>query len=251
MSRAPEGTDPGSSEPPLSVILPTLNERETVELLVYALISILGREMGDRYEVLVVDDSTDDSFEYLRSRFSGIQGEERVRLLHREGSSGLASAIEFGIHRARGTYVAVMDSDLNHSPTYLPEMLRGLEEVDMVIGSRFVAGGGMIGARTRYLGSRLFNAFVRRAVGLETRDNLSGYWTMKRAKLLELAEQAVLFRGYGDYFMRVLHQARLADLKVREIPVVYFQRLNGKSKTRFGRDLLRYTRTALLLRRTT
>jgi hypothetical protein len=120
---------------------------------------------------------------------------------------------------------------------------------DVVSGSRFLPGGGMPGHALRNLGSRTFNAFVRKALGLETTDMLAGFWIMERERVLDLKRRWDIFYGYGDYYIRFLYACRLAGLKVNERPVQYLKRLFGESGTNFRKELLRYTRTVMALRR--
>lgn len=242
-------TDRPDEDCRLSVVLPTRNERETIEFLLYSFGSVLYRRYQRAYELIVVDDSTDGSFEYLQGRVADTPGSECVRLVHRTEGGGLATAIAAGLKMSRGQTLAVMDADFNHNPNDVPRLLDRLEDCDLVVGSRFIPGGGMINAGLRYHGSRLFNIAARRALDVETHDNLSGFWVMRRQPFRDLVEGSDIFRGYGDYFLRMLYKARRTGLKIAEVPVVYFGRLSGESKTRFGRDLLRYSRTILDLRR--
>lgn len=231
----------------LSVVLSTRNEREGLEILVCALLAILEQATGGEFELLVVDDSDDGSDVHLAERLSRFPG--RVRFVHREASTGLASAIGDGIRLARRRYVLAMDADFNHSPLELPPMLADMAAHDLLAGSRFLPGGGMPGHRFRQAGSRLFNAFVRRALAVSTTDNLAGFWIMERQRVLAIADRWPLFHGYGDYYIRLLLAAHWLGLRIRERPVRYLNRLTGESKTRFAKELLRYTRTVLELRR--
>jgi len=107
----------------------------------------------------------------------------------------------------------------------------------------------MPGHRFRYHGSRLFNLFVQRALGLDTTDHLAGFWIMERERVMELKKRWDLFYGYGDYYIRMLYACRLAGLKTLERPVQYLSRLSGESNTNFRKELQRYTKTVLQLRR--
>lgn len=231
----------------LSVILPTRNERENVELLIYTLLSICDPPTGGEFELLVIDDSFDGSDAYLAERLR--PHARHVRFHHRLVGTGLGTAIGDGVEMARGRYVLAMDTDFNHNPLRVPDLLAGMAEYDLVGGSRFVAGGSMPGHRLRYHGSRLFNLFIRRQLGLATTDNLAGYWIMEREKVLAIKRRWDFFSGYGDYYTRLLYAARVLGLKVLELPVVYLARLTGESKTHFGKELRRYTRNVLDLKR--
>lgn len=233
----------------LSVVLPTRNDRESVELLVYTLLAILEKPTGGEFELIVVDDSSDGSDVLLAQNLEPWSAKVAVR--HREQGTGLATAIGDGIDRCRRRYVLVMDADFNHDPFDLPKLLEQIRrgDGDLVGGSRFLPGGGMPGHRFRQLGSRLFNLFVKKALGLATTDHLAGFWIAERAQVQELKRRWDLFYGYGDYYIRLLYACRLAGLRVVERPVTYLSRLRGESSTNFRKELLRYTRTVLALRR--
>ena len=126
-----------ASEPLLSVILPTYNERENVSVLVPRVLDILRNVPC---EVIVVDDSSPDgTADTVREMGAS---DSRIRLLERPGKAGLASAVFAGAAEAQGRLVAVMDADLSHDPEVLPEMLARAEDgYDVVIGSRYVQGG--------------------------------------------------------------------------------------------------------------
>jgi dolichol-phosphate mannosyltransferase len=231
----------------ISVVLPTRNERDGTVLLVYALLGALGDFAGRPFELVVVDDSSDGSEEYLRERLR--RRRDVVDIVHREHGTGLASAIGDGIRRARGEDVLVMDADFNHNPLDVLRLLGASAGADLVIGSRFVRDGAMLGHPLRERGSRLFNQFVRHALGLATRDHLCGFWLAPRAAVVELEGRWPLFYGYGDYFIRLVFAAHLLGWRVREIPVDYLDRLTGESKTRFHVEVFRYTGEVLRLRR--
>ncbi len=227
----------------VSVILPTYNEANNIVPLIEAIEQHLGGA-GISYEVLVVDDnSPDGTAAQVRARFedSGV-----VRLFVRTEGRGLATAIAYGIRRAQGECVAVMDTDFNHDPAMLPQMVRFLEYYDIIIGSRFVMGGGME-QLWRYNASFLFNLFVRVVLRTQIQDNLCGFFTMHRDKLLTMDIDRI-FVGYGDYFMHLLFLAWRAKYTMLEVPTFYILRKHGSSKSRFLHMLYSYTKAAILIR---
>jgi dolichol-phosphate mannosyltransferase len=233
----------------LSVVLPTRNDRKSVEFLIYTLLAVLEEPAGGDFELVVVDDSNDGSDAYLAEKMRRFAGQ--VDVWHREKGTGLATAIGDGIERCRGEQVLLMDADFNHDPHDLPRLLelKKSSGCDLASGSRFLPGGGMPGHRFRQTGSKVFNRFVQRALGLESTDMLAGFWLMERAKVLELKRRWDIFYGYGDYYIRMLYACRLAGMEVREMPVRYLSRLAGESNTNFRKELQRYTRTVMALRR--
>jgi dolichol-phosphate mannosyltransferase len=172
-----------------------------------------------------------------------------VRVHVRQDERGLASAIHRGIREARGDVVVVMDSDGNHDPALLPLMVRCVEDFDVVIGSRYVLGGGMLTSRFRYWGSYAFNILIRIVLGLRIHDNLSGYLAFRPALLRGVDPDAV-FYGYGDYAIRLLHRVVGQGGRVLEIPTVYRFRKGGESKTRFLAYFWTYLASVFRLRLT-
>ncbi|MCU0578703.1 MAG: glycosyltransferase [Desulfobacterota bacterium] len=175
--------------------------------------------------IVVDDDSPDGTAAVIREAFGET---DAVRLIVRQGERGLATAIARGIAEARTEIIGVMDTDFNHHPRYLP-------------------GGGMRTSRFRYLGSWAFNAFIRTLLGSPIRDNLSGYLVGK-SSLFRRLEDKPIYAGYGDYAIRLIYYALQEGMILREVPVIYEFRLGGESKTRFGRQLVNYTRAVLALR---
>ena len=224
----------------VSVVLPTFNEAETICALVAELRATLDRHWP-AYEILVVDDASPDG---TADRIAAAYGDgEAVRLVRRAPPHGLAVSIRDGIARARGEIVVVMDADFNHDPADVPRLLDALPSADLVGGSRFLPGGGMY-SRTRQLGSGAMNVVIRAVVRTGIRDNLSGFFAVRRATLTALPLDAIFF-GYGDYYFRLLWHARRHGLRVREIAVAYPPRRGGESKTPLVRTAFKYTAAAL------
>ena len=224
--------------------LPTYNERDGIGELVAEIVAI-GRAARLDFEVLVVDDdSPDGTAAHVREAFAG---EPAVRVHVRRGERGLATAIQRGLVEARGEILVVMDSDGNHDPALVPLMVRCAEEFDVVVGSRYVLGGGMLTSAFRYWASYAFNILIRVVLGLRIHDNLSGYLAFRRG-LLERLPAARVFYGYGDYAVRLLYQVVRQGGRVLEIPTVYRFRKGGESKTRFFAYFWTYLASVFRLR---
>ena len=131
----------------ITIVVPTFNERENVGELVSKLDAALS---GNAWEVVFVDDDSTDGT--VGALLKLAQQDTRVRLIHRIGRRGLSSAVVEGIQSSAAPIVAVMDADLQHDETILPTMLAELQsgEADLVVGSRYVDGGGL-GGRSRTL----------------------------------------------------------------------------------------------------
>lgn len=209
-----------------------------------ALLDVL-EPLSIKPQIVVVDDnSPDGTAALIEERFSS---RPEVSVLCRKEERGLATAISAGINYARADLIAVMDTDFNHHPKDLPRLLAKMSEADIIIGSRYVPGGGMKTSRLRYWGSWCFNVFIRLILGSPIKDNLSGFLVLKKSVISQLKDKAI-FYGYGDYCIRLIHFARKSGFVIREVPVVYEFRLGGESKTHFVKYLVDYIKATLALR---
>jgi dolichol-phosphate mannosyltransferase len=221
----------------ISVILPTYCESGNICLLIEAIQANLA-STNWQIEIIVVDDNSPDGTAQAVQAMRPLPNVE-IKCLVRTQERGLASAIRYGIQHSSGEFVLVMDTDFNHSPDNLRLMAEALDQHDLVIGSRFVRGGGMEDG-LRFYCSLLFNLFIRMLLWSPVRDNLSGFFAMKRERLQTL-DQGYIFRGYGEYFIRLVFFARRAGLKIQEIPVFYTLRKSGESKSHFGSMIQDYS----------
>lgn len=227
----------------VSIILPTYCERDNIRDLLRAIQAVIP-EIGQDVEILVVDDNSPDGTAAAAEEWQPVPPTS-VRCFVRKQERGLATAIRLGIENARGQVLVVMDTDFNHDPRMIPQMVKFLDYYDLVIGSRYVMGGGMEDGR-RYVYSLLYNLFVRLLLRMQVTDNLSGFYAVRRDKLLTL-NLGFIYRGYGEYFMRLLYAARRRNYRMLEIPVFYIIRRHGQSKSRFLPMIRDYTRCALRL----
>jgi dolichol-phosphate mannosyltransferase len=209
----------------LSIIIPTLNERENIEPLLASLTAVLS---GIGWEAIFVDDdSRDGTPEHIRAI---ARRNPRVRCLQRIGRRGLATACMEGLLACASPYVAVMDADLQHDERLLPDMLRELESsaADLVIGSRYTAGGG-IGdwnsnrARISGVATRLARMICR----AEIADPLSGFF-MCRREVFEAALRQMSGQGFKVLLDLLASSPR--PPRVRELPYSFRDRRHGKSK---------------------
>jgi dolichol-phosphate mannosyltransferase len=226
----------------VSVVLPTYNERDNISEIVGRVIRTIEGIVD--YEVIVVDDNSPDGTAEVVSREFGQN--ERVRLHVRKNERGLATAIREGIELSTGPVIMVMDSDFNHDPGYIPQFLNLIQFYEVVVGSRFLYGGGMY-SRWRYYASLLYNGFIRFSLGIPISDKLSGFFAI-RSEALKKLDYDYIFYGYGDYFIRFLMTAVALKLSIIEIPVFYDNRPTGESKTMFLKEFLRYTASVIRIR---
>ena len=224
-----------------SVILPTYNEKDNIVELTRAIFAALD---GVDFEVVIVDDnSPDGTADAVREYYSD---DPRVKLFVRTEDRGLATAIRYGAEHSEGDILLFMDTDFNHDPAVLPQMIKFLEYYDIIIGSRFVMAGGMED-KFRQFSSLLYNYGIRLLFGTPVHDNLSGFFSIYRSKLLTM-DLDQIFYGYGDYFIRLLMVGHTRGYNMLEIPVFYRLRMHGHSKTQFFSTLVKYTTAILTLR---
>jgi len=214
------------SGPELTVVVPTFNERDNVGLLVERLDAALA---GIPWEVVFVDDdSPDGTADAVRAM---AQKDRRVRIIRRIGRRGLSSASVEGVLSSSAPYFVVMDADLQHDDAVLPEMIWKLKTdagLDIVVGSRYAAGGDAEGLSERRAWlSRTGNAIARIVLRARLSDPMSGYFAMPRASfdaiVRSLSQQG--FKILLDIFTSAPRPLRFA-----EVPYRFKARLHGESK---------------------
>jgi apolipoprotein N-acyltransferase len=209
------------------VILPTYEERETIEWVLARLLSL-----PERVDILVVDDSSPDGTGELVRAVAA--DEPRVRLMERHRKSGLGSAYldGFRVGLDDGYDLLVeMDSDLSHQPEELPALLGSAAAGhDLTIGSRYVPGGSVTDwSRARVALSKAGNAYARLMLGLPVRDATSGYRVYRRDVLQELVPRQFHSDGYG-FQIEMVMRAWNAGYDVAEVPITFREREHGHSK---------------------
>ena len=214
-----------SDAPILTIVVPTLNERDNIKPLIALLDAALANVS---WEVMFVDDdSTDDTVRRIRAL---ALVDPRIRCIQRIGRRGLSTACIEGVLASSAPYVAVMDADLQHDEALLPRMIEILrkENVDLVIGSRYAAGGGLgdlAGNRARI--SRLGTKLARLICKQDISDPLSGFFMCRR----DVFEGAVRrLSGQGFKVLLDLLASSSGPLRVRELPFEFRTRQHGESK---------------------
>ena len=226
-----------------SIVLPTYKEKDNIVELIQAIFAAMEPDDID-FEVVIVDDnSPDGTADAVRTNFTG---DCRVKLIVRTHERGLATALRCGIEQAAGDILVFMDTDFNHDPEIIPQMIKFLQYYDIIIGSRFVMAGGMED-RFRQFSSLIYNYGIRLLFGTPVHDNLSGFFSICRDKLLSMDLDQIYY-GYGDYFIRLLMVAHKRGYRMLEIPVFYRLRMHGHSKTQFLSIFSQYTQAILTLR---
>jgi dolichol-phosphate mannosyltransferase len=205
----------------LSVIIPTYNERESLPGLIQRLSALHDIPI----EVVVVDDASPDGTGTLAEDLAR-QLTLPIRVVHRPGKRGLASAVIDGGSVARGESLTVMDADLSHPPEVLPALFSALAAgAEIAIASRYVAGGGIRGwPPHRRLISRTATALARSLLGLNVRDPLSGFFAVRRELLV-----GTHYLGLG-YKLLLEILATHRNRRVVEVPYEFIDRQYGQSK---------------------
>lgn len=212
------------------VVIPTYNEVRNLPHLLERVIE------HDEFEVLVIDDSSPDGTgevaDWFAERFS-----DRISVLHRTAKLGLGSAIATGLRyalRHEYRFIFHMDADLSHDPSVLPAMLHMLERADVVVGSRYLAGGSTVRrARHREFLSRLASKYARAVLGLPLSDPTGGYRGYRRQVLEALDLDQVASRGYAVQ-IELNHRCHQAGFRIEEVPIRFHERDAGRSKMTLG-----------------
>jgi len=212
------------------LILPTYNEAENIEGLVRAALVQL-ESTGLEHTILVVDDGSPDGTGRIAN---GLAEElEPVQVLHRDRKQGLGRAYlaGFALALANGAELVLeMDSDFSHDPADLPRLIAAAEAADLVLGSRYVPGGGVTSwGRLRRLLSRGGSAYARILLGVPVRDLTGGFKCFHRRVLESIDLENVHADGYG-FQIELTYKAVRAGFRVAEVPILFRERSVGTSK---------------------
>ena len=209
-----------------TVIVPTYNEHENIVLLVPELLAL---PVG--LNVLVVDDNSPDSTGLIVEEMAA--REPRLSVIHRPGKLGLGTAYIAGFKKALATgaeRILTMDADYSHHPRYIPAMIERSQTADLVIGSRYVHGGGAMG---RSLPLRLVsysgNAFAKIVLGLRAMDCTAGFRCYRRDVLEAIDLDSIISNGYS-FLIEMLYLVQRRGWTVAEVPICYMDRQLGASK---------------------
>lgn len=208
------------------VTLCTYNERENLPALIPEI-----RQHAPDCDILVIDDNSPDGTGAIADEFAA--RDPRVHVLHRPAKLGLGTALlaacRFAIERGYDLLLN-LDADFSHHPRFIPALLECMERVDVTIGSRYVAGGGVIGwGLKRKFMSRGINTYARCLLGLTTRDNSGAYRCYRVARLRDLDLDLFLSKGYAVQ-EEMLYRLKEIGCTFAETPIVFDDRRYGRSK---------------------
>ena len=212
----------------VSVIVPTYNESENIKALVTQLLALPTGIL-----VIVVDDNSPDGTGNIADRLAE-ENPRRIEVIHRAGKLGLGTAYIAGFKRALAggaDLICTMDADFSHNPRYIPDMVAKIDQgYDLVIGSRYVPGGGSRGCTfDRKLLSWGANAFARTVLGLRAHDTTAGFRCYRREVLESVQLDEIKASGYS-FLIEMLHRVRRRGWQVGEVPIVFENRRLGTSK---------------------
>lgn len=212
-----------------TVVLPTYNEAENIGPMVEALLGLGIPGLS----ILVVDDASPDGTGEIADRLAAMHP-ERVSVLHRAGPRGLGRAYIAGFQRAlaNGADVVVqMDCDFSHNPADVPRLLAHIPDYDLVIGSRYIPGGGTAedwGWERRLL-SRWGNLYARTILGSRIRDMTGGFRAWRRETLEGIGLDQVRSQGY-IFQVEMAYLCERLGYRILEIPIRFEERRKGRSK---------------------
>ena len=212
----------------VTVIVPTYNEQENIESLVTQLLAL-----PTNARVVVVDDHSPDGTGEIADRLATESG-GRVDVIHRAGKLGLGTAYIAGFKRALAEgadLICTMDADFSHNPRYIPAMVNKIEQgYDLVIGSRYVPGGGTSGCTfDRKLLSWGANGFARVMLGLRAHDTTAGFRCYRRQVLESVNIDEIKASGYS-FLIEMLYRVQRRGWRVGGVPIIFENRRLGTSK---------------------
>jgi dolichol-phosphate mannosyltransferase len=215
---------------PVWVIVPTYNERDNVVPFVKAVRAELD-ELGADHTVLIVDDSSPDGTGGLADGLA--RDDTHVEVLHRREKLGLGPAYIAGFRRALeggADLIVEMDADFSHDPAHLGALLEAARSADLVLGSRYVEGGGV---RNWGLGRRIVSRggswYARRVLGVAVSDLTGGFKCFRREVLEAIDLDSVRSEGYA-FQVELTYRALQMGFRVEEVPIVFNERRVGRSK---------------------
>jgi dolichol-phosphate mannosyltransferase len=222
---------PAAESPKLLVSLATYNEAGNLRPLVETI-----RQYAPDASILVIDDNSPDGTGRIAEELSSTL--PAMYVIHRTGKLGLGTAILAAMRYAieRGfDYLLNLDADFSHPPRFIPDLLKGMADHDVMIGSRYVPGGGVEGGFTlkRKLMSSGINVYARLMLGLATSDNSGAFRCYRVSKLAEIDLDRVRSRGYS-FQEEILFWCQTVGCRIGETPILFENRRTGTSKINMG-----------------
>jgi len=208
------------------IVIPTYNEKENISTIIPEIL-----KLNLNIEILVVDDNSPDGTGKVVDNLA--QENPKIQVIHRQEKSGLATAYIAGFHYALKKdydYIMQMDADFSHDPKYIPDFLKYMKEYDLVLGSRYISGGGVVnwGPLRKFI-SQGGSFYARNVLGTKIKDFTGGFKCFKKETLIKIDLDSVCSIGYA-FNIELTYRTLKNGLKVKEIPIIFVDRRVGKSK---------------------
>jgi dolichol-phosphate mannosyltransferase len=210
------------------ILLPTYNERENIKLIVPEIFAI-----DPEFYVLVIDDSSPDGTG--EEVYSLMRSYPNLGLLTRPGKQGLGEAYKAGmidvLKDASVERIITMDADGSHAATYLPALIAASKNHALVVGSRYVRGGGIENwEKWRYLLSQMGNFYARTVTGLPLKDLTAGFMCFQAEMLRKIDFSHLQASGYAFLMELKFHSVYTLKSSYAEVPIIFKARREGESK---------------------
>lgn len=211
------------------IVMPTYNEIQNIEVILEKIFSL-----NLALDILIVDDSSPDkTYEKVQELIDINTYENQLSLIIRKNKEGLGKAYIEGFKYALNKdykYIIEMDADLSHNPKYLHTFLEQIKENDLVIGSRYVEGGGVENwSLFRKLISFGGSFYSRMLLGIKIQDVTGGFKCFRREVLEKINLDGLITTGYA-FQIEMNYRASLMNYRIKEIPIIFEDRVAGKSK---------------------
>jgi len=210
----------------VAVIVPTYNEAENLPSLITQLL-----EFNLDLVPIVVDDNSPDGTGELADSLAGVH--PQVSVIHRKSKLGLGTAYIAGFRRAfelGADFIMTMDADFSHNPKYVPVLIESMTAHDLVIGSRYVPGGGTLYCTwSRRVLSQGANTFAKLMLGLQAHDCTAGFRCYRREALVAIDLDQIFSSGYS-FLIEMIYKCQQLGFRIGEVPIVFENRQCGASK---------------------
>jgi dolichol-phosphate mannosyltransferase len=231
----PNLQNPPGTKYQLSVLLPTRNEKDNLEILIPRLHTLL-RELGIRYEIIVADgDSTDGTIEAAR-RLGATAFQQR--------GAGYGLALRQGFEAASGEYIVTLDADLSHDPKFVQRLWENREAAEVVVASRYCEGGAAQAPLGRRFLSQVLNWFFTVSFGVPVTDVSSGFRIYRADVIKAVKFEGTTYDALEEILIRIHHDGG----RIIEVPFTYVPRVHGTSNARIFRIGMRLLATSFRLR---
>lgn len=219
--------NPQLIQSPAIIVIPTYNERENLEGLISAIF-----DLQFNLRVVIVDDDSADGTGELADQLAQ-RFKNKIQVIHRKGKRGRGSAGIVGLKYSLAqevSYIFEMDADFSHPPKFISNFLTYIREYDLVVGSRYIAGGKFIAPTSKIALSRVINIINRFILKLDLKDTSGGYKCYRKEVLEAIDLDSLISDGYS-IGVEILYKSHLLGFKIKEIPIEFRERQRGTTKS--------------------